>query len=63
MTIGLIPAALLLGPRQCPNSLGAAAAAAHACCGRLAGAEQQACVYLVEWLPGVRIEQLDGRRH
>ena len=33
----------------------------YACCGHLAGAKQQVCVYLVEWLPGVRIEQCDGR--
>ena len=34
--------------------------ASHASGGHLAGAEQQVRVDLVEWLPGVRIEQRDG---
>ena len=59
MMIGLIPGGLLLGPRQSQDRL-EASAAAYACCGYLAGAEQQVCVDLVEWLPGVRIEQCDG---
>src|SRR5689334_18334783 len=56
------PGSLLLGPRQRPDRLDAATAAPYACCGHLAGAEQQVCVDLLERLPGVRVEQCDGRR-
>jgi hypothetical protein len=54
------PGGLLLGPRQSPDRVDAVAAAAYACCGHLAGTEEQACVDLVEWLPSVGIEQCDG---
>src|SRR5690242_6386529 len=56
------PGGPLLGPRQSPCRLDAAAAGPRAGRGHLAGAEQQVCVDLVEDLPGVRIEQRDGRR-
>jgi hypothetical protein len=56
------PGGLLLGPRQGPDRLDAAAAAPYAGRGHLAGAAQQVCVDLGEDLPGVRIEQRDGRR-
>src|SRR5712692_2600863 len=56
------PGGLLLGPRQSPDRVDAVAAAPYACCGHLAGAEQQVCVDLLERLASVRVEQCDGRR-
>src|SRR6266566_57798 len=56
------PGGPLLGPRQSPYRLDVTTASSYACRGHLAGAEQQVCVYLLEWLPCVRIEQWDGRR-
>src|ERR1700731_3802569 len=50
----------LLGPRESPDRIEAVAAASYAGGGHLAGAEQQVCVDLLEWLPGVRIEQGHG---
>jgi hypothetical protein len=52
------PGGVLLGPRQSPDRLDATAAALYACCGHLAGAEQQVGVDLLQCLPGARIEQV-----
>ena len=54
------PGSLLLGPRQSPDRLDATAAAAYAGGSHLAGAEQQDCVDLLQWLPGLRIKQRHG---
>ena len=59
MMMGLIRAACCRA-RQSPDRLEASAAAVYAWCGHLAGAGQQVGADLVEWLPGVRIEQGDG---
>ena len=56
---GWIVAACCSG-HESPDRVEAVAAALYACGGHLAGAEQQVRVDLLEWLPGVRIEQGHG---